>query len=145
MKYLEEQLGGKTLKSGIQQLEWMKEKYDKASAEYEKINGQLEKLKKVYDEAAEIYKKIDDINKLVAEGKIDAGKAKVLHGAVFLGKGLEYATDYVPVFGSTMSTITKETFDATVKFATKRAERTTALDKCIDDPLNCDTDNISAY
>jgi len=144
MKYLEEK-GGKDLKRGIESLEWMKGKYDKASEQYEAINGQIEKLQKVYDEAAEVYKKIDAINKLVAEGKIDAGKAKVLHGAVYLGKGLEYATEYVPVFGSTISTISKETFDATVKFATKRAQRTTALDKCIEDPENCDPDNISAY
>jgi hypothetical protein len=144
MKYLEEK-GGKDLKRGIEQLEWMKGKYDKASEQYEAISGQIEKLKKVYDEATAVYKKIDEINKLVAEGKIDIGKAKVLHGAVYLGKGLEYATGYVPVFGSTISTISKETFDATVKFATKRAERTTSLDKCINDPEHCDTDGISAY
>ena len=144
MKILEEK-GGETLKRGIEQLEWMKDKYDKASEQYEAINKQIDKLKKVYDEAAGIYKKYDDINKLVAEGKIDPGKAKVLHGAIFLGKGLEYATEYVPVFGSTASKITKATFDATIKFATKRAERTTSLDKCINDPEHCDTDNISAY
>jgi hypothetical protein len=144
MKYLEEK-GGKDLKRGIENLEWLKGKYDKASEQYEAINKQIGELKKVYDEAAAVAKKIDDINKLLAEGKIDAGKAKVLHGAVYLGKGLEYATSYVPVFGSTASTITKETFEATIKFAKKRAERTTALDKCIEDPEHCDTDNISAY
>lgn len=144
MKYLEEK-GGKDLMRGIDNLKWMKEKYDKASEQYEKINEQIEKLQKVYNEAKEVAKKIDDINKLVAEGKIDIGKAKVLHGAVYLGKGLEYATGYVPVFGSTISTISKETFDATVKFATKRAERTTSLNKCIEDPEHCDTEGITAY
>jgi hypothetical protein len=64
---------------------------------------------------------------------------------VYLGKGLEYATAYVPVFGSTISTVSKETFDATIKFATKRAQRTTSLDKCIEDPEHCDTDGITAY
>ncbi len=144
MKYLEEK-GGKDLMRGIDNLKWMKEKADKASEQYAKINEQIEKLQKVYNEAKEVAKKIDDINKLLAEGKIDAGKAKVLHGAVYLGKGLEYATSYVPVFGSTISTVSKETFDATVKFATKRAERTTALDKCIEDPEHCDTDTITGY
>lgn len=144
MKYLEEK-GGTDLKRGIENLEWMKGKYDKASEQYEAVSSQIEKLKKVYDEAKAVAKKIDDINKLVAEGKIDIGKAKVLHGAVYLGKGLEYATAYVPVFGSTVSTISKETFDATIKFATKRAQRTTSLDKCIEDPEHCDTDGITAY
>jgi hypothetical protein len=144
MKMLEEK-GGDTLKRGIEQLQWMKGKYDKASEQYDAISKQISKLQKVYDEAAGVYKKYDEINKLVAEGKIDPGKAKVLHGAIFLGKGLEYATEYVPVFGSTASKITKATFDATIKFATKRAERTTSLDKCISDPAHCDTDNISGY
>lgn len=137
--------GGDRVKRGIENLEWMKGKYDKASEQYEKISGQIEKLKKVYDEANEVYTKIDKINKLVAEGKLDKGKAGVLHGAVLLGKGLEYTTGYVPVFGSTISKISKATFEETVKFATKRAQRTTALDKCIDDPLNCDTEGISGY
>ncbi len=145
MKYLEEKMGAKNLKRGMEQLEWMQEKYDKASEQYEAISEKLEKLKKVYDEVKEVAGKIDEINKMVAEGKIDPGRAKVLHGAIYLGKGLEYATGYVPVFGSTISTISKETFDATVKFATKRAQRTTALDKCIEDPLNCDPNGISAY
>jgi hypothetical protein len=144
LKYLEEK-SGKDLKRGIENLEWMKGKYDKASEQYEAINGQIEKLQKVYSAYKEVAGKIDAINKLLAEGRIDAGKAKVLHGAVYLGKGLEYATEYVPVFGSTISTVTKETFDATVKFAAKRAERTTSLDKCIEDPEHCDTDGITAY
>ncbi len=145
MKYLEDKMGAKSLKRGMEQLEWMQEKYDKASEQYEAISEKLEKLQKVYDEVKEVAGKIDEINKLVAEGKIDPGRAKVLHGAVYLGKGLEYATGYVPVFGSTISTISKETMDATVKFATKRAQRTTALDKCIEDPENCDPSGISAY
>ncbi len=145
MKYLEDKMGAKSLKRGMEQLEWMKDKYDKASEQYEAISEKLEKLKKVYDEVKEVAGKIDSINKLVAEGKLDPGKAKVLHGAVYLGKGLEYATEYVPVFGSTVSTISKEMMNATVKFATKRAQRTTAIDKCIDDPEHCDTEGISAY
>jgi len=137
--------GGDRIKRGIENLEYLKEKYDKASEQYEKISEQIDKLKKVYDEVSSVYKKVDEINKLVAEGKLDVKKAKVLHGAIFLGKGLEYATEYVPVFGSTASKITKGVMDATVKFATKRAERTTAIDKCIDDPEHCDPNNISAY
>lgn len=144
LAYLEEK-GGDDIKRGIAQLESLKEKYDKASEQYEKISEQVEKLKKVYDEVSEVYAKIDEVNKLVAEGKIDVGRAKVLHGAIYLGKGLEYATGYVPVFGSTISTISKETFDATVKFAQSRAARTTALDKCIDDPENCDPTGITPY
>jgi hypothetical protein len=143
-KFLEEK-GGESMKQGIAQLEAYKEKYDKASAQYEALNEKVEKLKKFYEEAAEVYNKIDEINKLVAEGKVDVGRAKVLHGAVYLSKGLEYATGYVPIFGSTVSTITKETMAATIKFATSRASRTTALDKCIDDPENCDPTGITPY
>jgi hypothetical protein len=62
-----------------------------------------------------------------------------------LDKGLEYATAYVPVFGSTISTISKETFGTVIELAKKRAERSTALEKCFDDPANCDTDKISGY
>lgn len=143
-QFLEEH-GGNRMKEGIAQMESLKAKYDKASEQYEAINAKVEKLKKVYDEVSEVYNKVDEINKLVAEGKIDVGRAKVLHGAVYLSKGLEYATDYVPVFGSTISTISKETFNATIKFATSRASRTTAIDKCIDDPENCDPNGISPY
>jgi hypothetical protein len=142
--FLEEQ-GGQRMKEGIAQLESMKEKYDKASEQYEALSEKAEKLKKVYDELQEVYSKVDAINKLVAEGKIDAARAKVLHGAVYLSKGLEYATGYVPIFGSTVSTITKETMNATIKFATSRASRTTAIDKCIEDPENCDPNGISPY
>lgn len=137
--------GGERVQAGIKNLEWAKEKYDKASEQYAQINEQIEKLKKAYDEAVEVYTKVDNVNKLLAEKKIDEGKASVLHGAIFLGKGLEYATEYVPVFGSTASTITKETFETVTKLATERAQRTTAIDKCIEDPENCDPSGISAY
>jgi tetratricopeptide (TPR) repeat protein len=142
--FLEEK-GGEQMKAGIAQLESLKEKYDKASEQYEKINEQVEKLKKVYDEAAEVYAKVDEVNKLVGEGKVDAGRAQALYGAIYLGKGLEYATSYIPVFGSTASTVSKEVMDATLKFATSRAARTTAIDKCIDDPENCDPTGITPY
>jgi hypothetical protein len=142
--FLEDQ-GGQRMKDGIASLEYLKGKYDAASEQYDAINKQINKLKSVYNEAMEVYNKVQGINKLVAEGKIDVGRAKVLTGAVYLGKGLEYATGYVPVFGSTVSTISKATFDATIKFATKRAERTTSMDKCIDDPEHCDPSTISAY
>lgn len=143
-EFLVEQ-GGDRLKRGIENLEWLKEKYDKTSEQYEKISEQVDKLKKVYDEVKGVYDRLDKVNKLVAEGKIDLKKAKVLHGAILLDKGLEYATGYVPVFGSTISKISTEMMNATIKFATKRAERTTALDKCIEDPEHCDPNNISAY
>lgn len=137
--------GGDRVKRGIENLEWMKEKYDKASEQYEEIAGQIEKLKKAYDEAYAVYKKVDAVNKLVAEGKIDKGKAGVLHGAILLSKGLEYATEYVPVFGSTISKISTATFETTIKLATERAKRTTAIDKCIEDPEHCDTEGITGY
>lgn len=137
--------GGENMKRGIENLEYLKGKYDKASEQYEAVNKQIERLKKVYDEVNAVYQKVNQVNKLVAEGKVDVKRAKVLHGAIFLGKGLEYATEYVPVFGSTASTITKEMMDATIRLAAKRAERSNALDKCFDDPLNCDTDAITAY
>ena len=137
--------GSEEMKYRMSRLEDMKNRYDRASAQYKAITEQIEKFKKVYDEVSEVYKKVNQFNQMVADGKIEAGHAEVLKGAVYLGKGLEYATGYVPVFGSTISTISKETFDATVKFATKRAQRTTALNKCIEDPLNCDPDGITGY
>ena len=90
-------------------------------------------------------KRVDEVNKLVAQGKIDQNQAKVLKGGVMLGKGLEYATSYVPIFGSTISTITKETFEVTMKLARERAKRSNALNKCIEDPEHCDPNGISAY
>jgi hypothetical protein len=136
---------GYDLKKNLNQLEEMKAKYDKASEQYKSINEKIEKFKKVYDEVNEVYTKVDKINKLIAEGRLDKGKADVLKGGVYLGKGLEYATSYVPVFGSTISTVTKETFDAAMKLANARAQRTHAINKCIDDPEHCDTDGISGY
>lgn len=129
----------------LKKLEDMKEKYDKASENYKAISEKLEKFKKTYDEVSQVYKKVDEFNKMLKEGKINEGQAKVLKGAVLLGKGLEYATSYVPVFGSTVSTVSKETFEVVVKVAKKRAERTNSLQKCIDDPANCDPDSITGY
>jgi hypothetical protein len=137
--------GGDNLKWGLSRLESLKEKYDKGSEQYEKINNQISKIKKTYDEVMGVYKKVDEFNKMVAEGKIDKGQAKVLKGAVLLGKGLEYATQYVPVFGSTVSTVSKETFEVVVKVAKKRAERSNSLQKCMDDPANCDPSSVTAY
>ncbi len=137
--------GGDQLYWHMKKLEDMRDKYDKYSAKYAELNEKMNKIKGVYDEVSAVYKKVDKFNRMVAEGKINEGQAKVLKGAVLLGRGLEYATGYIPVFGSTASKISKETFEATVKLATKRAERTNAINKCIDDPDNCDTDAISAY
>lgn len=133
------------MKGQLQRLTWMKDKYDKASEGYAEIESKYAKMKAVYDEAVAIQAKVKEFDAMVAQGKLDPGRAKTLKGAVLLGKGLEYATGYVPVFGSTISTISKETFETVVKVATKRAERSTGLDKCFDDPLNCDTDGISGY
>ena len=129
----------------IQKLEAMKEKYDKASENYKALTEKIEKFKKVYDEVSGVYKKVDEYNKMVKEGKINEGQAKVLKGGVLLGKGLEYATSYVPVFGSTISTVSKETFEVTLKVAKKRAERSNSLQKCMDDPEHCDPSTITAY
>jgi hypothetical protein len=112
---------------------------------YESAKSKYDKIKWVYDEVMWVYNRVDQVNKLLAEWKIDAWKAKVLKWAVLLDKWLEYATSYVPVFWSTISTISKETFWTVIELAKKRAQRSTALDKCFEDPLNCDTDKISAY
>lgn len=133
------------LKRSLKNLEWMKDKYDKASEEYAAIQEKYNKLKETYDKINNIYNKMDSFDTLVAQWKITADKAKVLKWAVLLQNWLTTVTEYVPVFGSTISKITDATFEATMKFAQKRAERATALDKCIDDPLNCDTDSISGY
>lgn len=137
--------GGDRLKWQMDKLEEMKGKYDKASERYTELQGKFEKIKKVYDEVSGVYKKVDEFNKQIARGEITQGQAKVLKGAVLLGKGLEYATQYVPVFGSTVSTISKETFDATIQLANKRAKRTTAINNCIEDPEHCNPDGITAY
>lgn len=133
------------LKRSLKNLEWMKDKYDKASEEYAAVQEKYNKLKAAYDKINAVYGKMDSFDTLVAQWKITADKAKVLKWAVLLQNGLTAVTDYVPVFGSTISKVTDATFEATMKFAQKRAERATALDKCIDDPLNCDTDSISGY
>ncbi|MFZ2150674.1 MAG: hypothetical protein WAZ12_04920 [Candidatus Absconditicoccaceae bacterium] len=137
--------GGDKLKRSLKNLEWMKDKYDKASQEYAAVQEKYNKLKAAYDKVNAIYGKMDGFDTLVAQGKITADKAKVLKGAVLLQNGLTAVTEYVPVFGSTISKVTDATFEATMKFAQKRAERATALDKCINDPEHCDTDSISGY
>ncbi len=140
-----EKNGGDKLKWSLKEMEWAMGKYEKWSEMYESMKGKYDKLKWAYDEVMWVYNRVDQVNKMLAEGKIDAGKAKVLKWAVLLDKGLEYATSYVPVFGSTISTISKETFGTVIELAKKRAERSTALDKCFTDPANCDTDKISGY
>ena len=140
-----EKNGGDKLKWSLKEMEWAMGKYEKWSEMYESMKGKYDKLKWAYDEVMGVYNRVDQVNKMLAEWKIDAGKAKVLKGAVLLDKGLEYATAYVPVFGSTISTISKETFGTVIELAKKRAERSTALEKCFDDPANCDTDKISGY
>lgn len=133
------------LKRSLKNLEWMKDKYDKASEEYAAVQEKYNKLKGAYDKVNAIYGKMDGFDTLVAQWKITADKAKVLKWAVLLQNGLTAVTEYVPVFGSTISKVTDATFEATMKFAQKRAERATALDKCINDPEHCDTDSISWY
>jgi hypothetical protein len=133
------------MKWQMSKLERMKDGIDRTSAQYQAISAKIEQFKKVYDEVNGIYKKVKEYDSLLAQGRIKEGQAKVLKGAVFLGKGLEYATGYVPVFGSTASTITKETFEVVVKLATERAQRSKSLEDCFDDPANCDTDDITAY
>ncbi len=140
-----EKNGGEKLKWSLKEMEWAMGKYEKWSEMYESMKGKYDKLKGAYDEVMGVYNRVDEVNKMLAEGKIDAGKAKVLKGAVLLDKWLEYATGYVPVFGSTISTVSKATFWTVIEVAKKRAERSTALDKCFEDPANCDTDKISAY
>ncbi len=133
------------LKWSLKNLEWMKEKYDEASEEYAAINEKYEKIKAVYDQINGIYQKMNNLDTLVAQGKLTADKAYVIKWAVLLQNGLTAVTEYVPVFGSTVSKITNATFETAIKVAEERAKRTTALDKCIEDPLNCDTDSISGY
>lgn len=137
--------GGDKLKWSLKNLEWMKDNYEKWSEAYNAINEKYEKIKAVYDQINGIYTKMDNLDTLVAQGKLTADKAYVIKWAVLLQNGLTAVTDYVPVFGSTISKITDATFEATIKVAEERAKRATALDKCIEDPLNCDTDNISGY
>ena len=140
-----EKNGGDKLKWSLKEMEWAMAKYEKWSEMYESMKWKYDKLKGAYDEVMGIYNRVDQVNKMLAEGKIDAGKAKVLKWAVLLDKGLEYATGYVPVFGSTISTVSKATFGTVIELAKKRAERSTALDKCFEDPEHCDTDTISGY
>lgn len=140
-----EENGWKELKRALWDLEWAMWKYEKWSEMYNSAKSKYDKLKWAYDEVMWVYNRIDEVNKMVAEWKIDPGKAKVLKWAVLLDKWLEYATEYVPVFWSTISTISKETFQTVIEFAKKRAKRSTAIEKCFDDPANCDTDNISGY
>ena len=140
-----EKNGGDKLKWSLKEMEWAMGKYEKWSEMYESMKGKYDKLKWAYDEVMGVYNRVDEVNKMLAEGKIDAGKAKVLKWAVLLDKWLEYATSYVPVFGSTISTVSKETFGTVIELAKKRAERSTAIEKCFDDPASRDTDKISGY
>ena len=133
------------MKYALLKLKRASEKYDKYSKEYESIMEDYNKVKAMYDEVVWTYKRIDQVSDMVAKWKITEWQAKVLKWAVLLDKWLEYATEYVPVFWSTISKVSKETFAVVIELAKKRAERTAQLDKCFVDPANCDFDAISAY
>ncbi len=133
------------MKYMLDKMKWLKETYDKWSEMYEEANEKYEKLKAAYDKMKDIQDKIDKVELLWKQWKLDAWKVEVLKGSILLWEWLEYATSYVPVFWSTISTVTKETFGVVNKFATNRAVRTTAVNKCIDDPEHCDTEWISWY
>lgn len=133
------------MKLSLDKLKGLKEKYDKWSEYYESVNKKYETLKAAYDKMKDIQGRLSKIEQLWKEWKLDAWKVEVLKWSILLWEGLEYATSYVPVFWSTISTVTKETFWVVNKFATGRAIRTTAVNKCIDDPLNCNTEWISWY
>jgi hypothetical protein len=133
------------MKNALSKLEWLKDTYDKWSEYYNSVNEKYEKLKAAYDKMKDIQDRLNKIEQLWKEWKLDSGKVEVLKWSILLWEWLEYATWYVPVFWSTISTVTKETFWVVNKFATDRAIRTTSIDKCINDPLNCDVDWISGY
>ncbi len=120
-------------------------KYNAALASYKKGKDYFDRAKAAYQEIKQVMDNVRRLQEKVKSGRITEGRAKVLKGGVLLGKGLEYSTRYIPVFGETISTVTAGTFQATMRFAEKRAERTTKLDACIEDPENCDPNGISAY
>ncbi len=121
------------------------EKYNDALDKYQAGKDYFDNAKKAYDEVKEVMDNVRRLQDKVNSGQISEDRARVLKGGVLLGKGLEHMTGYIPVFGDTASQVTAGTFQATMRFAEKRAERTTKLDKCIDDPDNCDPNGISAY
>lgn len=134
-----------TMKYTLSKLESLKENYDKASEYYNSVNEKYEKLKAAYDKMKDIQDRLNKIDALWKQWKLDVWKVEVLKWSILLWEWLEYATWYVPIFWSTLSTVTKETFWVVNEFATNRAMRTTAINKCIDDPANCDTDDITWY
>ena len=135
----------KELERRIKSLEWIKWAYDKASDSYNFINEKLEKIKKIKEEIEWIYTRMDQVDGMLKNDKIDAWQARVLKWAILLDEWLKNVTWYVPVFWSTISTISDETFNVVIKFASKRASRTHALNKCIDSPETCDANGISPY
>ncbi len=133
------------LEERIKNLESIKAWYDKVSDTYNFINEKLESIKKVKEEIESIYKRIDAVDNMLRSDKIDAWQARVLKWAILLDEWLKNVTWYVPVFWSTISTISDETFNVVIKFASSRASRTHALNKCIESPETCDPNGISAY
>ncbi len=133
------------MKRKLAKLQTYKDKFDKWSEMYDDVSKKYETFKKAYDELKGLQDKAKEFDKMVWEWKINAGQAKVLKWATILNKWLEYTTEYVPVFGSTISKISKGTFDVVIKVATKRAERSNSMEKCMDDPANCDPSTITAY
>lgn len=121
------------------------EKYSSALDSYKKGKDYFDKAKKAYDEVKQVMDNVRRLQDKVNAGKMTEGQANAIKGGVLLGKGLEYTTKYIPVFGDTISEITAGTFQATMKFAEKRAERTTKLGNCIEDPEHCDPNGISPY
>lgn len=130
----------------LSNMERINDRYINSSKAEDKITKmKYIRLKSDFDEIKKLYDNIDKINKLEKEWKIDNKKAKTLRWAVLLGKWIEFTTKYVPVFWWTISDISWETFEVVIDFAKKRAQRTTSLEKCFEDPENCDVEDITAY
>lgn len=76
-EWLDENLS-KDMKYKLGKLEKMKEKFDKGSEAYDDVMKKYESFKKAYDEMQAIHAKVKEFDKMLGEGRINAGQARVL-------------------------------------------------------------------
>lgn len=87
------------------------------------------------DEIKQVRETVTRINDKVKSGEISKDRGKLLKGGTYLGKALSKIVSWLPVFGSTASKVTDQSFGAAMKAGETVAAHYTLTDCCIEDAL----------
>lgn len=100
-----------------------------------KVLGKVQDIGEKVGEVVKVKQSIDKLTEQVKKGEISEDRGKVLKGGTLLGKALAKVAGYIPIFGSTASKVTDETFGVALKAGNKLARHYTTTDCCVRDPL----------